>query len=332
MKRSNEQDMVRRALAMAASGKIAEAFIALRDAAAAGSALAAATVAEWRMAGDLVRRDLADARDYYGRAAKLGMEAAAPVYIALLANGAGNLGRDWPAAMGLLRERAGRDASSKRQLALIDAMTLDEVGSPISPPTPTTVSVDPEVLRVASFLSPAECRYLIERARPQLQPSLVVHPTTGRMVMDPVRKASSMSFGFVIEDPVIHAIGRRIMATVQIPVENGESIQVLQYRPGQEYKIHSDALPPGGSQRTWTFLVWLNDGFGGGETIFPEAGLTVKGQIGEAIFFRNTDSAGRPLARARHAGSPVTSGTKLLLSRWIRDRPLDLSGPPGRAF
>ena len=33
-----------------------------------------------------------------------------------------------------------------------------------------------------------------------------------------------------------------------------------------------------------------------------------------------------------HAGLPVTRGRKLMLSKWIRDKPLDLAGPPGRPF
>jgi prolyl 4-hydroxylase len=46
--------------------------------------------------------------------------------------------------------------------------------------------------------------------------------------------------------------------------------------------------------------------------------------------FRNVDSAGAIDPAARHAGYPVRRGTKFLLSRWIRERALDLSGPPGR--
>ena len=81
-----------------------------------------------------------------------------------------------------------------------------------------------------------------------------------------------------------------------------------------------------------TLLVYLNDGYDGGETEFPDLGLRVRGAPGDALLFASVDAAGAPCPAARHAGLPVRSGEKFLLSKWIRAAPLDLSGPPGRPF
>ncbi|OYW45562.1 MAG: hypothetical protein B7Z08_10040 [Sphingomonadales bacterium 32-68-7] len=332
MVNTSEQEFLRRILAAASQGRVAESFQDLRQAAAGGGALAAATVAEWRMAGDLVRRDLAEAREYYGKAAALGFSAAEAPHIALLANGAGSSGRQWAAALAALS--ASRDPLARRQHALISAMALDSDGDPLAALPATDLHPSPRIERLPAFLSADECRYLIDRALPALQPAVVLHPQTGQPMRDPMRSARSAGFPFVVEDPALHAINRRIAAVTGTCYEQGEPLQVLSYDPGEEYKLHSDALPPGAgpNQRIATFLVALNTDYDGGDTAFPRLGLSWRGAIGEALHFRNVDAAGAPAAALWHAGTPVRRGRKFLLSKWLRAAPLDLSGPPGRPF
>src|SRR5687767_8436573 len=115
-----------RATALAQRGAVAEAYGLLVSAIAAGNAEAAATLADWRLAGDPIRRDLAEARELYGKAAAGGVEVAEPVYIALLANGAGGSGRKWREALERLAAR--RKPLARLQHRLLTAMALDEDG------------------------------------------------------------------------------------------------------------------------------------------------------------------------------------------------------------
>jgi prolyl 4-hydroxylase len=278
-----------------------------------------------------VRRDIAAAQALYGRALELGVDAAADPYLALLASGPGGAPRDWAGALAVLAGRD-RDPMARRQLALLEAMDLTEAGDPrqVRPASPLRSA--PPIAAVRQFLTPDECRYLIELAEPRLQASQVVDPASGRLIHDPVRTARAAAFPLVAEDPVLHAINRRIAAATGTAWEQGEPAQVLCYRPGEEYKLHSDALPPGPNQRAITVLVALNEDYEGGETRFPTLDLAWRGHAGEALMFRNVDSAGAIDPAARHAGCAVRRGTKFLLSRWIRERALDLSGPPGRPF
>ncbi|HVR90857.1 MAG TPA: 2OG-Fe(II) oxygenase [Novosphingobium sp.] len=317
---------------LANCGAIAEAYRLLDRASSSGDAMAAVTLAEWRLTGQRIRRDLAQARELYGRAAALGLDDAEPIYIALLANGAGGNGRDWPGALARLSERAARDPQARRQCDLLANMALTGTGDPIALPEQEAVSTTPFIERRPGFLSADECEYLIALATPLLQEAVVIHPQTGQPIRDPIRTAHSAAFPFVMEDPVLHAINRRIAAATGTTYEQGEPLQVLSYVPGQEYKLHSDALPPGSNQRVATFLVALNADFSGGETEFPHAGLALRGQTGDALHFRNVDNAGRPDLAAWHAGLPVRQGRKFLLSKWLRENPLDLSGPPRRPF
>lgn len=325
-------DIPTQAMTLAQRGAVDQAYRLLEQASAGGDGASAMMLAEWRLSGQIIRRDLQLARGLYGAAAALGIDAAEPVHIAMLANGAGGSARQWPEALALLKQRGARDPWAARQCALLDAMALTEAGDPIDLPPAHPLNGNKPIATLPGFLTPDECRYLIDRAEAFFQPSVVVHPQTGALVRDPVRSASSAGFPFVMEDPAIHAINRRIAAATGTTYEQGEPLQVLRYRPGEEYKLHSDALPPGGEQRILTVLVALGDDFEGGETAFPRLGLTWRGRPGEVLVFANVDAAGRPEQALWHAGAPVTRGTKCILSKWIRGRPLDLSGPPGRPF
>jgi prolyl 4-hydroxylase len=326
MDRSPASDASHRAVALAQAGAVGEACRLLEQAIAAGDGLAAATLADWRMAGQIVRRDIAAAQALYGRALALGIDAAAGPFLALLASGAGEAPRDW---RGTLAHLAARDDPAA---GLLEAMDLTDAGDPRRVPPATAVSSSPPIATVPGFLTGEECRYLIALAESRLQPSQVVDPRSGRLVHDPIRTAHAAAFPLVLEDPVLHAINRRIAAATDTAWAQGEPAQVLCYRPGEEYKLHSDALPPGTNQRVTTVLVALNEDYDGGETLFPAIALAWRGGIGEALIFGSVDSAGAIDPDARHAGSPVLRGSKFLLSRWIRERPLDLAGPPGKPF
>ena len=103
---------------------------------------------------------------------------------------------------------------------------------------------------------------------------------------------------------------------------------MLHYAPGQEFKPHFDFLDPDipsdadeiarRGQRNMTLLVYLNDDYTGGETEFPVLGLRYKGRKGDALLFRNLDSAGAPDRRMLHAGLTPVTGEKWLLSQWTR--------------
>ena len=73
-------------------------------------------------------------------------------------------------------------------------------------------------------------------------------------------------------------------------------------------------------QRVVTFLIYLNEGFEGGEMASPELGRAYKGRKGDAVFFWNVTPDGAADKRTLHAGTPPTQGEKWLFSQWIRFR------------
>jgi prolyl 4-hydroxylase len=319
-----------RAESLAALGRVGEATALLDRAGAAGDAEALFTAAIWLLSGQYLPRDLAGSRLRFGQAALLGHATAARIQIAFIANGTGGPA-DWQKACSLLQDLAPSDPVSYRQLTIIRQMALTSDGGPGDLPTSRVLSANPRIAMMPALFSAAECAYLIEAAQPLLEPSVVIDPRSGAFIRDPVRNSSAAAFPLALENPAIHALNRRIAAATSTDVAQGEPLQILSYAPGQEYKLHIDALPPSiDNQRVLTALVYLNDDFDGGETDFPALGLSVRGKTGDALIFANVTSDGHADQQARHAGKSVHAGTKLIASRWIRAKPLDLSGPRHR--
>jgi prolyl 4-hydroxylase len=310
-------DLTIRIETLVQGGRHAEAARLLIAAAAAGEPAALAQLASWRIAGNIVRRDLAKARALLAAAAARGDLASALLHASFLASGTGGEAQ-WPAALAALEALAAKAPKAAAQLRLIGQMDLDSGGFPARPIPLRPLAEAPYAAAAEGFLSAAECAWLIAAAEPQLQPSVVVDPATGRMIAHPVRSSDAAMFGVFAEDPAVNAINRRIAALSGTLPAQGEPLQVLRYRPGGEYKPHMDALPAEPNQRILTVLVYLSDDYQGGETRFVRTGLTFRGKAGDALLFRNAGSDGRADPLSLHAGLPVTRGVKYLASRWIR--------------
>ena len=275
-----------------------------------------------RLRGESMARDLAAARELFRQAGEKGRLDASVIHANLLAAGVGG-SRDWAGALGHLARMAREDRRCASQLALIEGMDLTDDGDPLAVPAPERVSDSPDILLFRGLFTPAECAWLASAARPMLQPSVVVDAATGRQTRDPVRTSDGMGFTWPLENPAVHALNRRIAAASATSPEQGEPLQVLRYRPGEQYRTHFDFIPGFANPRVMTMIVWLNREFAGGETNFPTARLSLRGAPGDAILFRNVDREGRRDPASAHSGQPVREGEKIVASRWIRAKPFE---------
>lgn len=140
---------------------------------------------------------------------------------------------------------------------------------------------EPRVVLFGDVLSKNECDRLVEVARPRMQRSLTTDLKTGDNKLDVVRTSRGMFFNRG-ENPLIAAIEARIARLLAWPVEKGEHLQVLHYRPGDCYEPHYDYFDPAGDaapaliarggQRVATLLIYLREPEAGGETIFRRRG------------------------------------------------------------
>jgi len=115
-----------------------------------------------------------------------------------------------------------------------------------------------------------------------------------------------------------------------------ESSCITRYKKGGQYKPHFDAIDynkpknfntlitedghPG--DRTCTVLYYLYDECTGGETIFIHDNVVIKPKQGSAIIWLNyiNDKDGYAIHNERsfHAGLPIKSGEKWILTKWCR--------------
>jgi prolyl 4-hydroxylase len=185
----------------------------------------------------------------------------------------------------------------------------------------------PRVVVFGNLLSTEECAALIAAAEPRMARSETVNRQTGEYQVDAARTSRGMFFQRA--ETEVHArIEERIAKLLNWPAENGEGLQVLHYQPGAEYEPHYDYFDPGdpgtpaltrrGGQRVASLIMYLNTPRNGGATIFPDVGLSVMPQQGNAVFFSYPQPL--PLSKTLHGGAPVAAGEKWIATKWLRQR------------
>jgi hypothetical protein len=195
---------------------------------------------------------------------------------------------------------------------------------------------EPRIETFEGVASADVCRYVMGIADPHLERALVNEPHRGRGVHE-MRTNSNMTIGPTDGDPLLQLLNERIARMSGTPVSHQEDTTVLRYRPGEVYDDHYDWFNPEvpefrdeiarRGQREVTALIYLSDGYEGGETEFPELGWSHRGRAGDAIVWRNVRRDGSPDPRALHAGRPPAQGEKWVLSKWIRGRPQPILTP-----
>ncbi|HTT97806.1 MAG TPA: 2OG-Fe(II) oxygenase [Rhizomicrobium sp.] len=249
--------------------------------------------------------------------------------------------QSWLRALDLLQQAAERGSiDAREQLTLLatdpnasswrarrESIDLERF---VTPPQPQQICGSPRIWRADGFASPAQCDRLMARAHGKLAPAKMYDRVRHTVQFNAIRTNSEFLFDITQASVMLVLMRIKIGLLVSLPVPHMEPPQILHYAPGQELRAHYDFLRAGEAgygrdaaycgDRVVTFLLYLNDGYEGGETHFPKADLRYKGRKGDAIFFANLRS-GRPDPMSLHSGTPIVRGEKWLFSQWIHDRP-----------
>ena len=111
-----------------------------------------------------------------------------------------------------------------------------------------------------------------------------------------------------------------------------ENFQVMNYGMGGRISLHSDSIgvkkdktsteqDKYGGLRIMTFMLYLSHVKAGGNTIFPQIGLTVEPEEGSALFWFNINSKFEFDSRVFHLGCPVLFGNKWIANKWVKILP-----------
>lgn len=182
-----------------------------------------------------------------------------------------------------------------------------------------------EAYTIDGFLTGEECDRLVGIMEGGgLRPSRVTRPHEDREFR------TSWSCDLVmIDDPFVREVDLRMARTLGIHPAYSEFMEGQVYQVGQQFKPHPDyfgdvdyaehCVPQG--QRTWTFMVYLEEPERGGGTRFVDGGPTVAPKKGMALVWNNLNGYGDRNRKAMHQGLPVEEGRKVVVTKWFRQFP-----------
>lgn len=181
-----------------------------------------------------------------------------------------------------------------------------------------------ELLQMRGFLPPELCTQLVTLIDRDRRPSTIADPNGD----DYFRTSETCDLD--ASDAAVSKLEEMLAAHSGIDPAYGEPIQGQRYAPGQEFKAHTDYFEPEGAdfekfcaiagQRTWTFMVYLNDVLAGGATRFKTIGKTFQPEIGRLLCWNNRLPDGSVNPATLHHGMKVRKGTKYIITKWYRER------------
>lgn len=324
----------RASLELDRAGKHQQAFQYLMRAANGGHPTAQAALGMRLLTGHAAPVDQDKGLLYISRAAEGGSGDAYAQMSSIVSSGM--LGpANWEAAFSaLLRAAEKRVTGAIAQINVLEAAGLASVRALqdfAQAPRPRTVSEAPHIATLEGLLPRAVCDHWIAKTQPKLAAARVYDAEKGGRREDSMRTNTGAGFRLSETDLVMQASRARIATAIGRPVQWQEAPNVLHYAVGEAYAPHYDFLDPANprlepfvraqGQRVTTALVYLNDGFDGGETNFVELNRKIRGRPGELLTFNNVRPDGAVDPQTLHEGLPPTRGEKWLLSIWVRDRP-----------
>jgi predicted 2-oxoglutarate/Fe(II)-dependent dioxygenase YbiX len=173
-----------------------------------------------------------------------------------------------------------------------------------------------EVFVVEDLLSPQECEEYIELSESLGYEEALVTSPYGQILRTDIRNNQRVIYD---DQELADEFWQRIEDLVPTKKDNywaigvNERFRFYRYDPGQQFDWHQDApFERDNSERSfWTFMLYLNDGFEGGETSFndsysdrPFGDFQVVPRTGMALFFIHS---------VYHKGEPVIQGCKYVL-------------------
>lgn len=203
------------------------------------------------------------------------------------------------------------EASADRLLTLPGMMRV---------PTPRL-----EMFMLRGFLNDQECASLVARIDRDRRPSTIADANGDHYFR------TSETCDLPMQEPEVVALDEKISAIAGIDRRFGEPIQGQRYEPGQEFKSHTDYFDPHGAdfqrycniagQRTWTFMVYLNDVEAGGATRFKVIDKIIQPEKGKLVCWNNRRPDGSVNPATLHHAMKVRKGLKYVITKWYRERP-----------
>lgn len=169
------------------------------------------------------------------------------------------------------------------------------------------IKIADSIFIIDHFLNDAECDALIAKSEEAGYEESTITTEKGQKRIESVRNNYRVLFSDI---ELAEELWEKIKEKAPAKIGNSEAIglnelfRFYRYEPGQLFKKHIDEsfIRNDTEASYFTFMIYLNDGYEGGETKFDEA--VIAGKKGMALIF---------LHSLPHEGAEVTSGVKYVL-------------------
>ena len=181
-----------------------------------------------------------------------------------------------------------------------------------------------ELFQMRDFASPQLCQQLMALIERDRRPSTLADAGDDRYFR------TSETCDLPEADEAVREMEQLLTKLNGIDPSYGEPLQGQRYEVGQEFKPHCDYFNRGGrdwdrycavaGQRTWTFMVYLNDVEAGGATRFKAVNKTFRPEVGKLLCWNNRRLDGSENPNTIHHGMKVRKGVKYVITKWYREK------------
>lgn len=184
-------------------------------------------------------------------------------------------------------------------------------------PQPVVRHAAPRVTTFNRLFTVDECEYVIARGAPFLKRRDLPSAVPG------TRTSTTAKFGLTETDVLIQSLDALAARALGRDPAGNEIFSMIHYAPGQSYLPDGRAVaeaPPGDAvlgNLAQTMIVYLNEGYEGGESAFPRLGWRFKGRRGDALSWELRDADGRIDRRAVPEGIAPKTGEKFVLTKLV---------------
>jgi len=181
-----------------------------------------------------------------------------------------------------------------------------------------------ELFQCRDFLSAELCEELIALIDAGRRPSTIADDNGDSYFR------TSETCDLSASEPAVQRLEAMLLELNGIDPAHGEPVQGQRYAVGQEFKAHTDYFAPDGldfhkfcsvaGQRTWTFMIYLNEVVAGGATRFKMVGKTFQPEAGKLLCWNNRRPDGSVNPNTLHHGMKVRKGVKYVITKWYREK------------
>ncbi len=171
----------------------------------------------------------------------------------------------------------------------------------------TKVQLNENIFLIMNFWSKEQCENFIQMSEEKGYSAAKIDTGMGNRVVSSVRNNKRvMHKDQYLADELWNQLAEHIPERYGNFKASGlnELFRFYRYQPNEEFKKHTDQSYVRNENEIsfYTFMIYLNNNFSGGETLFTRNKITpVQGMA--LVFLHSLD----------HAGSPISSGTKYVL-------------------